>query len=35
MERAVSGPQFVLMLVAAILVGIAVTAGMAWWILWS
>ena len=30
-----TGRQWLLILVAAILAGLAATAGMAWWILWS
>ncbi len=30
-----TGPQWLLTLVAATLVGIVATLGLAWWILWS
>ncbi len=30
-----TGPQWLLTLVAATLLGVLLTAGIAWWILWS
>lgn len=34
-EVAVSGPQWLFTLGAATLIGVALTAAIAWWVLWS